>query len=172
MKITLKTNSSKIITVTTVAIVTIVGYPLLMHHFLHKGQYQDLALIYLMQFIITQLLLATVFASTLLPGKTPLVTHFAQMVYGLELPSEVDHYCRNTTWAWALFFIALALVSLLLYIFASAVIWSFFCNVLYFPLIAMMFVIEYFVRSYSLPHLKRLPILKGWNLYWENKKSS
>ena len=172
MKPLLKTRASKIITVTTTAILAIVGYPLLMHHFLHSGQYQDLAFIYLLQFIVTQLLLATVFASTLFPAKTPLITHFAQMAYGSELPSEVDRYCRNTTWAWALFFVALALISIGLYFFASAVIWSFFCNILYFPLIAMMFVVEYVVRSYSLPHLKRLPILKGWNLYWENKKSS
>ncbi|MBL8498125.1 hypothetical protein ABF87_00020 [Nitrosomonas sp. JL21] len=172
MKSLLKTKSSKIITVTITAIAAIVGYPLLMHHFLHNGQYQDLALVYLLQFLVTQLLLATVFASTLFAGKTPLITHFAQMAYGLELPSEVDRYCRNTTWAWALFFVALALISIILYLCASAAVWSFFCNILYFPLIAMMFVVEYVVRSYSLPHLKRLPILKGWNLYWENKKSS
>jgi len=172
MKPLLKTSTGKIITVTITAIAAIVGYPLLMHHFLHSGQYQDLALVYLLQFIVTQLLLAIVFAATLLPGKTPLITHFAQRVYGLDLPSEVDRYCRNTTWAWALFFVALSLISIILYLFASAEIWSFFCNILYFPLIALMFVGEYGVRCYALPHLKRLPILKGWNLYWENKKSS
>ncbi len=172
MKPLFKTSTNKIIMMTITAIAAIVGYPLLMHLFLHSGQYQDLALIYLLQFIVTQLLLSAVFASTLIRGKTPLITHFAQMAYGLELPSEIGRYCRNTTWAWALFFVALALISIMLYFFATAAVWSFFCNILYFPLIAMMFVIEYVVRCYSLPHLKRLPILKGWNLYWENKKSS
>jgi len=172
MRLFLKTRTFKIITVTVAVTVTVLGYPLLMHYFLHSGQYQDLAIVYLVQFLITQFLLATVFSSTLLPGKTPLITHFAQMVYGIPLPSEVDRYCRYATWAWALFFVVLALISLVLYTFGSVMVWSFFCNILYFPLIATMFVGEYIVRSYSLPHLKRLSILKGWNLYWGHKKSS
>jgi len=167
-----KTRALKVVTVTGVAAGAILGYPLVMHYFLHGGQYQDLAVVYLIQYVVMQLVLAMVFASTLLPGKTPLITHFAQIVYGLSMPAEVERYCRKTTWAWALFFVALALTSLVLYAFGSAMIWSFFCNILYFPLIAAMFIAEYVVRSYSLPKLKRLPILKGWSLYWEHKKSS
>ncbi|MCB1936076.1 MAG: hypothetical protein KDF59_09050 [Nitrosomonas sp.] len=162
----------RVVAVTVVVTGAILGYPLLMHYFLHGGQYQELAVVYLIQYVVTQLLLAAVFASTLLPGKTPLITHFAQIVYGLSMPAEVERYCRNTTWAWALFFLALALISTVLYAFGSAMLWSLFCNILYFPLIAAMFIAEYIVRSYSLPNLKRLPILKGWSLYWEHKKSS
>jgi len=133
MKLLLKINAFKVVMVIVALIVIIGGYPLLMHHFLHSGQYQDLALIYLAQFVITQLFLAIVFASTLLPKKTPLITQFAQMVYGLNLPLEVSCYCRNTTWAWTLFFVALALISIILYTHTTPMVWSFFCNILYFP---------------------------------------
>jgi len=169
MKFSFKTRFFKISTF--IVIGALFGYPLLMHYLLDSGQYPNLAVIYLIQFVITQLLLAAVFALTLLPSKTPLITYFAQMIHGPSLPPEVARYCKCVTWAWALFFIILALISCILYIFSSAQIWSFFCNVLYFPLIVAMFLGEYLIRSYSLPHIKKISILTGWNLYWDHTKS-
>ena len=155
----------------TMASGILLGYPLLMHHFLHSGQYQSLAIFYLLQFLVTQFLLALVFALTLLPGKTPLITRFAQMAHGLPLPHGVESYGKYTTLTWALFFLFLALTSCLLYIFGSLQIWLFFCNFLYLPLIAAMFIIEYLARSYFLPHVEKVSILMGWNLYWKSRKS-
>lgn len=169
MKFLFKASFFKIYTIIVAG--ALFGYPLLMHYFLDSGQYPNLAVAYLIQFIITQLLLAAVFALTLLPGKTPLITCFAQMIHGLSLPSEIVRYCKYATWAWALFFIVLALMSCILFIFSSAQIWSFFCNILYFPLIAAMFIGEYLTRYYYLPHIKRISILKGWNQYWNHTKS-
>jgi len=168
MKFFLKTRVYKIVIVTGI----LLGYPLIMHYFLLGGQHQNLAAIYLLQFVVTQLFLAAAFALTLLQGKTPLITHFAQIVHGLPLPSGVARYCMYVTWAWVLFFVTLALISCILYVFSSPQTWSFFCNFLYFPLIAAMFIIEYLVRSYFLPHIKKVSILTGWDLYWKHKKSS
>lgn len=170
MKFLFKTSFFKISTVIVVG--ALIGYPLLMHYLLDSGQHPNLAVIYLVQFVITQLLLAAVFALTLLPGRTPLIICFAQMLHEPPLPAEVVSYCKNVTWAWALFFIVLAVISGILYMYSSALIWSFFCNVLYFPLIAAMFLGEYLVRYYRLPHIKKISILTGWNLYWDHTKSS
>ncbi len=170
MKFLFKSSFFKISTIIIVG--AILGYPLLMHYLLDSGEYPNLAVVYLIQFVAAQLFLAAVFAVTLLPGKTPLITCFAQMIHGSSLPSEVVRYCKYATWAWVLFFVALALMSGILYIFSTAQIWSFFCNILYFPLIAAMFIGEYLVRYYYLPHIKRISILKGWNQYWNHTKSS
>lgn len=169
MKYLFKTRAVKISTVIVVG--AVFGYPLLMHYFLDSGQYQNLAAIYLIQFVITQLLLAAAFALTLLPSKIPLITRFAQIIHGSPLPPEVARYCRYATWAWVLFFIALALTSCILYVFSSAQTWSFFCNLLYFPLIAAMFVGEYLMRSYFLPDIKKISILTGWNLFRDHTRS-
>ena len=86
-----------------------------------------------------------VFGRTLAPGREALVTRVARRVHGV-LPDYITAYTRRLTWAWCLLFGAMALASVLLFAFAPLEAWSLFVNVLTFPLIAGMFVVEYAYR--------------------------
>jgi hypothetical protein len=93
--------------------------------------------------------LLSAFAITLLPGREPLVTWLARRISG-PLGAEMVAYTRQVTWAWTLFFAAQLLVSLLLVCLAPLGVWSFFVNVLNFPLVALMFAAEYAFRRVHL----------------------
>jgi uncharacterized membrane protein len=89
--------------------------------------------------------LAWMFGRTLLPGREPLVTRMARSVHG-ALPAAIVVYARNVTLAWTLFLSAMAVTSVLLYLLASLPLWSLFANVLFFPLVGLMFLAEYAYR--------------------------
>lgn len=87
------------------------------------------------------------FARTLWYGRVPLITGVARQLEGGELAPEVARYTLRVTQAWSLFFAAQLLCSAALLLFATLPTWSLFVNVLNAPLIALMFVVEYGVRS-------------------------
>ena len=91
------------------------------------------------------LFLLWVFGRTLAGRGDSLITGFARRIHG-TLPPHIETYTRRTTIAWCIFFGAQVAVSAGLYAFASLDSWSFFVNVLSFPLIALMFVLEYAYR--------------------------
>ncbi|MGI9026124.1 MAG: hypothetical protein ACR2GP_11195 [Burkholderiaceae bacterium] len=92
------------------------------------------------------LLLALVFAITLLPGREALVTRLARVVHGGAIPDVIVPYTRAVTAMWAIYFIALASISTLLFFTQSREAWSLFVNVLVWPLTVAVFAIEYTVR--------------------------
>jgi len=98
------------------------------------------------------------FARTLLPGREPLVSRVARAVRG-SLSPELEGYTRRVTWAWSVFFGAMATGSCLLYALAPLSVWSFFLNFLNVPLVALMFIAEYLWRIARFPHLQHYPIL-------------
>lgn len=85
------------------------------------------------------------FGRTLLPGREPLITFVARRVHG-TLPPAIESYTRRITWAWALWMAGLAVVSILLFAVGDRETWSVFANLLFFPLIALLFVLEYAYR--------------------------
>jgi uncharacterized membrane protein len=87
---------------------------------------------------IAYLSVLTIFATSLAPGRKPIVTRFAEKSRG-ELPPAVAVYTRRVTVAWCLFCAAQLLVSLLLLLFAPANVWSMFVNVFNLPLLVAMF---------------------------------
>jgi uncharacterized membrane protein len=89
----------------------------------------------------------TVFATSLLPGRKPIVTVFAEKSRG-ELPPALLRYTRRVTWAWCLFCAAQLLGSLLLLLFASPRTWSTFVNVCNLPLLIAMFCGEFAWRKW------------------------
>lgn len=91
------------------------------------------------------LLVAAWFGRTLLPGREPLITYVARRVHG-SLPPAIEIYTRRITWAWCLWMTVLAAVSIVLFAFGDRAIWSVFANLLFFPLIALLFVLEYAYR--------------------------
>ena len=94
------------------------------------------------------------FAVTLRPGREALLTFMARKLHG-TISEEVRIYTRQVTFAWCVFFGMQLLTSVLLFVFAPLVAWSFFANVLDIPLVAMMFVAEYIFRIHYLPNPPR-----------------
>ncbi|MDN7905843.1 hypothetical protein QZM18_17235 [Burkholderia diffusa] len=100
------------------------------------------------------LALALLFGRTLAAGQVPLCTRFATMIHG-TITSAVAIYTRRITFAWTLFFVAIAAVSTLLFATAPIVAWSTFANYLSLPLVAVMFAAEHACRRFALPHHAR-----------------
>ena len=109
-------------------------------------------LLYLMPILINASL-AIFFGRTLLPGETPLITRFSILLRG-KLELRVVSYTRRITQLWTLFFILLALESLLLALFAPLEIWSLFTNLLNYLLAGLLFAGEYFFRVHHLHDLE------------------
>lgn len=115
-------------------------------------------LVYWLQHVSLQLLLLMTFARTLIAGRQPLCTRFAEAVHA-PLTAKHEVYARHVTIAWTLFFAAMALASTLLFFLAPLATWSVFANFLTLPLVALMFIAEYRVRRYVLPEMQNMHIL-------------
>jgi uncharacterized membrane protein len=129
-------------------------------------------LFFVLQYSLWQGFLGWFFARTLRPGRTPLVTTFARIFHGGDLPAPVARYGRQVTWIWAIAFFAMVLISALLYVTASVATWSFFANVLYFPILLGLFGLEYLVRRIRFPDMEHASLFKSLQLYWDNQKKS
>ncbi|HRK77748.1 MAG TPA: hypothetical protein PLQ95_04340 [Thiobacillus sp.] len=122
--------------------------------------------VYFLQHAATYAMLAAAFGVTLARGRQPLCTRFAEVVHG-SLTSEEARYSRQVTLAWTLFLLAVSLVSCALFFLASIEVWSVFANFLSFPLVMLMFVVEYRIRLRKLPHQKKHSIMDGARAYWK-----
>ena len=125
------------------------GWPALENHF---------GLVYWLQHVGMQLILFMTFGRTLIAGRQPLCTRFARAVHAVVTPQH-EIYARQVTLAWTLFFVAMALASTLLFFLAPLATWSVFANFLTLPLVALMFVGEYWVRRWALPDMRHMHIL-------------
>ena len=125
------------------------GWPALEHHF---------GLIYWLQHAGIQLILFTTFGRTLIGGRQPLCTRFAEAVHAPLTPQH-EIYARQVTLAWTVFFAAMALASTLLFFLAPLTTWSVFANFLTLPLVVLMFIAEYGVRRWLLPEMRHTHIL-------------
>ena len=115
-------------------------------------------LVYWLQYVGMQLILFMTFGRTLIAGRQPLCTRFAEAVHAPLTPQH-EIYARQVTIAWTLFFLAMALASTLLFFLAPLATWSFFANFLTLPLVALMFIAEYWVRRWVLPDMRHSRIL-------------
>ena len=122
--------------------------------------------VYFIQHTGTNLMLAAVFGVTLARDRQALCTRFALAVHG-SLAPEVLRYTRQLTLAWALFFIAMGLISGLLFSLAPIKTWSIFANFMTFPLVMLMFAVEFLIRLRKLPNLERHNILDGILAFWK-----
>lgn len=122
--------------------------------------------VYFLQHAGTYLMLAAAFGVTLGAGRQALCTRFAEMVHG-DLAPEVVRYTRQVTLAWVGFFLAISVVSSALFFLTPIETWSVFANFLSFPLILLMFAVEYGVRLRKLPHQEKHSILDGVLAYWK-----
>jgi len=131
------------------------GWPALERHF---------GLVYWLQDVGMLLMLFMTFGRTLVAGRQPLCTRFAEAVHGPLTPQH-EIYARQVTVAWTLFFAAMALVSTLLFFLAPLASWSVFANFMTLPLVALMFIAEYCVRRWVLPDMQHTHILDAVRAY-------
>jgi len=115
-------------------------------------------LVYWLQHAGIQLMLLMTFGRTLIAGRQPLCTRFAEAVHAPLTPRH-EIYTRQVTVAWTLFFAAMVLTSTLLFFLTPLSTWSVFANFLTLPLVVLMFIIEYLVRRWALPEMKHKHIL-------------
>jgi uncharacterized membrane protein len=125
------------------------GWSMLEHHF---------GLVYWLQDVGMLLILFMTFGRTLIAGRQPLCTRFAETVHGPLTPQH-EIYARQVTVAWTLFFAAMALTSTLLFFLTPLASWSIFANFMTLPLVASMFIAEYCVRRRVLPDIQNAHIL-------------
>jgi uncharacterized membrane protein len=120
---------------------------------------------------IAYLSVLTIFATSLLPGRKPIVTIFAEASRG-ELSPALDLYTRRVTWAWCLFCAGQLLTSLLLLLFAPAHVWSAFVNLCNLPLLIAMFSGEFAWRTWRHGAWPRERLTDGFRMAAQLKATS
>jgi uncharacterized membrane protein len=85
------------------------------------------------------------FGMSLIGEKESVITTLALRMRG-PLSPEVLRYTRRLTLAWCLFFAAQLAASLMLFLWAPLAVWSLFINIANFPLVIVMFMLEYAYR--------------------------
>lgn len=129
---------------------------------------KNFSLVYLVQECAMDGLLAVGFGRSLQSGNTPLCTRLADRLHGPLSPAET-RYTRQVTLAWTLLFVALTLITLVLYIAAPLAAWSLFVNFVTVPVIGAMFAAEFVVRRRVLPPADRGGILAAVQLYFTTR---
>ena len=107
---------------------------------------QNVALLYYVQHVGTNLALGTLFGRTLIGERQALVTQFALMAHHGVISPAKARYTRQVTIAWTAFFLLTATVSTVLFWLPLPSAWSIFANLLTIPLIGLMFMAEHIVR--------------------------
>lgn len=125
---------------------------------------QHVGAVYWLQYVGAQLILFITFARTLVAGRRPLCTQFADALHA-PLTRRQESYARQVTVAWALFFAAMASISTFLFFLAPVTVWSVFDNFLTLPLVALMFIAEYCLRRRVLPDLGDSHILDAVRVF-------
>lgn len=90
--------------------------------------------------------LAVFFGASLRRGREPVISIFARLEQGADLPADLARHARLVTWLWTLLLAAMAGLALALAIWAPLEAWSLFTNVVIYALIAALFVGEYLYR--------------------------
>lgn len=98
------------------------------------------------------------FATSLLAGRTALVTQIATASW-VTLPPELAPYTRRVTLAWSVLLAVQLAITLTLQFAGLREAWSLFTNFVSYGLLAAMLVGEYLYRRWRFPHLPHHPLL-------------
>ena len=137
------------------------AWPVLIH---------SIATLYFLEHTGVYTLLSALFARSLTGSGESLVTQMARRVHGGVLSEHQQRYTRQVTLAWSLFFAAMVLVSVVLFIWAPLRVWSAYATLLGGPLIGVMFVGEWLVRRWVMPNEVRAT-LKEMASAWQAQRS-
>lgn len=120
--------------------------------------------LYVLQHAAMHVVGAWTFGSTLRPGATPLITLLAQHVHE-QIDDAQRAYTRWLTGVWAVYFVAMIGVSLVIYALAPWPWWSLYGNVLT-PLAAgALFVGEHLIRPWRHPEFERVTLAGAVRAY-------
>jgi uncharacterized membrane protein len=122
--------------------------------------------LYLGQHVAIHLLLAFVFGSTLAAGREPLVSALARRVHGGLTPGMAA-YSRKVNVAWTVYFVAMALVSIVVFVAAPFAVWATFANLVTPLAIVAMFIGEYLLRYRLHPEFERATLAQAVRAYAE-----
>ena len=136
-------------------------WPILEAHF---------GLVFWIEHVGMQLILFITFGRTLTAGQKSLCTRFAEAIHSphsptVKLTPQHEKYTRQVTLAWTVFFGLMALVSSVLFFTTTLATWSTFANFMTLPLIALMFIGEYWVRKQVLPNMQHARLLDAIRAY-------
>ncbi len=96
---------------------------------------------------------------THLDRRAPTAVYAIRRGCACTIDATAGNLFTPVTIAWSLFFAAMALASTLLFFLAPLTTWSVFDNFLTLPLVALMFIAEYWVRRRALPDMQHAHIL-------------
>lgn len=99
-------------------------------------------------------------AASLRDGETPLMEIVIRMNAVAALPSLIVREARILTMIWSVFFLLMAVVSLVLAIWADLATWSLFANVLYFVFLGLLI---FFMHSYQYLRYRKMGVPISWN---------
>jgi len=128
------------------------------------------ASLYVAQHVAIHLLLALVFGMTLLRNREPLIVALARRVHG-RLTPDMAAYARKVTAAWALYFVAMAALSLLLFRYAPFETWAVFANLATPVAMVAMFVGEHLLRYRLHPEFERATLKQAMRAYSNRHES-
>lgn len=141
------------------AILVFVAYPLASRHANNHGWSGAWLTTLLPVFVHGALFV--LFTATLRPGRTPMISRFAQLEQG-ELSVELCTYTRRLTIIWCVFFAAMSVLALWLALWASVEVWFLHTSVTSYLLIAILFFGEYLYRRWRYPHYSHA---SPWQLF-------
>lgn len=130
------------------------------------------SLLYLAQHAGVNLFLAVGFGGTLRPGHQPLITALAARVHGPRFTPAMAAYTRKLTAVWTVYFVAMVVLSLALYAWASFDTWALFANLLTPLAVALMFGGEYLLRYWLHPEFDRTTMAEAIRSYMDNGKQA
>ena len=140
-----------------------------------RGGVQDAQRLYVLQHGAIHLALAWSFGLTLRGDAQPLITGLARGVHGRlgqSFTPAMAAYTRGLTALWAGYFLAMVLLSALLYLAASWPLWSLFCTVLT-PLSAvLLFIAEHVWRYRRHPEFPRVTMRAAFDAYQQADKAA
>ncbi len=141
------------------------GYALLSHGLMVLAADQPwLVLVLLGQHAGIHLALACMFAATLRPQATPLITAFALRLHRTVTPALL-RYTRRVTWLWSVYFGAMVALSLGLFAATPWWWWSVFANLVTPVAAVALFIGEYLVRYRLHPEFERITLRQALQAY-------
>lgn len=109
--------------------------------------------------VLVPVLVASGFAFSLLPGRTPLITRLALLEIS-QFSARIAAYTRVLTWVWAIFLLAIAAEAFALATWGTVELWSLFANLLNYVFIFAFVVLEYAARTRVLREIEFPPFLQ------------
>jgi uncharacterized membrane protein len=108
--------------------------------------------------VIINLALAVWFGRTLARGEEPMISWFARLARGTELPPDLARYTRWSTAVWTAFFVSMAAAAASLAMLATPETWSLFANGIDYLLVGVLFVGDYVFRRVRYRHHSHRPL--------------